>query len=85
MLKHLIKFESFGMSRDICDRCKLPTGGRTIMSIFNQDVICMPCKEEEKLDPDYNVASLAELLAMRDGIVDFPGAFPDYKPLKRKH
>jgi ArsR family metal-binding transcriptional regulator len=84
-MRHLIKFESFRMNKENCDRCGEATGGSTIMSIFNQDVICMPCKEEEKLDPDYNIASLAELQAMRDGIVDFPGAFPDYKPLKRKH
>ena len=42
------RFESFGMNKENCDRCGQPTGGSTIMSIFNEDVICMACKTEEK-------------------------------------
>lgn len=77
-------FESFGMQRDNCDRCGEPTGGITIMSVFNDDVICMKCKEEEKKDPEYSAASLAEVEAVRRGDTNFKGAFPDYKPLRRR-
>ena len=82
-MNNLKNFESFGMNRDECDRCGKPTGGTTIMSTFNQDVICMPCKEEEKKDPDYDAAVRAEQEAMRRGDYNFPGVYPDYKPLRR--
>lgn len=80
--KFLIK-ESFSMQRDNCDRCGKSTNGLTIMSIFNEDVICASCKEEEKQDPEYEAASLAEIEAVRAGDRNFKGAIPDYKPLKR--
>lgn len=72
-----VKKESFGMNKENCDRCEKPTGGSTTMSIFNQDVICLPCKEKEKLDPDYDAAE-----AIRNGDYNFPGVYPDYKPLR---
>ena len=72
------------MNRENCDRCGRPTNGITIMSIFNEDVICMPCKELEKKDPDYKAASLAEMQAVRNGDNNFKGIYPDYKPLIRK-
>ena len=76
-------FESFGMQRDNCDRCGKSTDGKTTMSVFNEDVICMNCKEEEKKDPDYDAAVRAEQEAIRRGDYNFPGVYPDYKPLKR--
>ena len=82
-MKKLKNFESFGMRRDACDRCGQPTGGTTTMSAFNQDVICIPCKDEEKKDPDYDAAVRAEQEAIRRGDYNFPGVYPDYKPLKR--
>lgn len=82
-MKHLRTYESFDMRRDNCDRCGSETGGTTIMSIFNQDVICMNCREEEKKDPEYQAASLSELEAIRRGDTNYAGAIPDYKPLKR--
>ena len=42
--------ESFDMNKSNCDRCGKSTNGTTIMSIFNDDIICMPCKEKEKQD-----------------------------------
>ena len=75
------RFESFGMNKENCDRCGEPNNGTTIMSIFNEDVICMNCKELEKKDPDYKAASLAELQAIRNGNNNFKGVYPDYKPL----
>ena len=77
-----VKKESFGMNKENCDRCEKPTGGSTTMSIFNQDVICLPCKRKEKLDPDYEPAVVAEQEAVRNGDYNFPGVYPDYKPLR---
>lgn len=77
-----VKKESFGMNKENCDRCEKPTGGSTTMSIFNQDVICLPCKRKEKLDPDYEPAVRAEQEAVRNGDYNFPGVYPDYKPLR---
>jgi hypothetical protein len=71
------------MRRDNCDRCGGPTNNSTTMSIFNTDVICMSCKEEEKKDPEYDAASLSEMEAIRRGETNYNGAIPDYKPLKR--
>lgn len=81
-MRHLKTYESFGMNKDICDRCKGSTNNSTTMSIFNEDVICMDCKEKEKKDPEYKAACEEEREALRKGITDYKGAIPDYKPLK---
>jgi hypothetical protein len=81
---NMVKKESFGMNRENCDRCGKPTDGKTTMSIFNEDVICMSCKTEEKNDPDYDAASRAEAQAVRNGDHNFKGVYPDYKPIIRK-
>jgi len=51
------------------------------MSVFNQDTICMSCKEKEKKDPDYELAREAESEAVRRGDYNYPGLIPNYKPL----
>ena len=73
-MKHLKTYES--MYRDKCDRCKGSTDNKTTMSIFNKDVICMKCKEEEKNDPEYEETM--------KGNMNFIGSMPDYTPIKRK-
>ena len=78
------RFESFGMNKENCDRCGKSTGGVTTMSIFNEDVICMSCKTEEKNDPDYEAACYAEIQAVRNGNHNFKGVYPNYKPIIRK-
>lgn len=82
LLKFLIK-ESFRMQRDNCDRCGESTGGTTTQSMFNEDVICMKCKDEEIKDPEYDAACKADQEAYLAGERNFKGAIPDYKPLKR--
>ena len=72
------------MFRDLCDRCHKPTGGTTTMSVFNTDVICMTCKNDEKKDPEYDAAVKAEQEAIKNGDYNYQGAIPDYKPLKRR-
>ena len=77
----LKSFESFSMYRDKCDRCGKSTNNSTTMSVFNEDVICMSCKEAEKLDPDYRLAVEVEAEAIRNGNYNYPGFYPNYKPL----
>jgi|688.fasta_scaffold161065_3 hypothetical protein len=72
------------MYRDKCDRCGQSTSGTTTMSIFNEDVICMTCKNEEKNDPEYDAAVKAEYEETMKGNTNFIGSMPDYTPIKRK-
>jgi hypothetical protein len=87
-MKHLKTYES--MYRDKCDRCGQSTSGttqlsypKTSMSIFNEDIICMNCKNEEKNDPEYDAAVKAEYEETMKGNTNFIGSMPDYKPIKR--
>jgi len=82
-MKHLKAYESFDMYREKCDRCGGSTNNSTTMSIFNTDVICVSCKDEERKDPEYKAASLAEEEAYRNGVKNYPGVMPDYTPIKR--
>ena len=81
-MRNLKTYESFDMRRELCDRCGESTNNSTTMSIFNTDVICMSCKEEEKRDPEYAAAQAAEREALKAGDTNFKGIMPDYKPLK---
>lgn len=74
--------ESFDMNKHTCDRCKGPTNNTTTMSIFNEDIICISCKEEERKDPEYSAALKAEEEAYLRGVRNYKGAIPDYKPLR---
>lgn len=82
-MKNLKKFESFSMYREFCDRCKGPTNGETTQSMFNEEVICMKCKDEEKKDPEYKAAEEADREAYLAGVKNYKGVMPDYKPIKR--
>ena len=80
-MKYLKKFES--MYREKCDRCGEPVrGSATIMSKFNEDVICMKCKDLEKMDPEYDAACAAEVTSFLKGEKNYKGAIPNYKPIK---
>ncbi len=43
-------------SQKHCDRCGGSLEGGRIMSMFNEDCICMECKEQERKRPDYKQA-----------------------------
>ncbi len=59
--------------RKTCQRCGgLLTGGRT-MSRFNEDCICMDCAKKEKEHPRYKEAVEAEMAAIKQGNMNFPG------------
>lgn len=51
------------------------------MSQFNEDIICMSCKEKEKKDPEYQAAVEAEREQIKKGNTNYKGAIPNYKPL----
>lgn len=72
------------MYREFCDRCKGPTKGETTQSMFNEEVICMNCKDQERKDPEYEAAERADYEAFTSGVKNFKGVLPDYKPLIRK-
>lgn len=56
-----------------CQRCgKSLDGGRT-MSMFNTQVICMECKEQEMRRPDYQKAVEAERKVVLKGDRNFKG------------
>jgi hypothetical protein len=82
-MKKLKRFESFSMYRENCDRCGNPTGGTTTQSMFNEDVICMRCKDEERKDPEYKAAEEAEREALQRGDRNYKGVMPHYTPIKR--
>jgi len=69
--------------RGQCDRCNHSTNNITIMSKFNKDIICMPCKEDERNHPDYKKASDEELAECKKGNYNFEGiGLPDDLVLK---
>jgi hypothetical protein len=73
-MKYIKTYENFGMNKSICDRCSRSTDGVTTMSIFNQDVICKDCKEEEKNHPNYELACELERKAIKNGDFNYPGS-----------
>lgn len=63
----------FNMQKENCDRCSKPTNGTTIMSMYNEDVICLDCKEEEKKREDYDKAVKADIDEIKKGNYNFKG------------
>ncbi len=60
------------MMPERCDRC----GGDMrawIMSKFNRDQICIPCKDDEKDAPGYAAADEAEVASVRSGNYNYAG------------
>lgn len=61
------------MYRENCDRCGQKTNGVTIMSMYNEDIICMACKENEKKRADYKDAQDADIAEIKNGNYNFKG------------
>jgi hypothetical protein len=55
-----------------CARCGVKTD-TTIMSKFNEDILCLDCEDVERRHPKYPEAVRAEAEAVRDGDDFFPG------------
>ncbi|WP_461206079.1 gamma-glutamylcyclotransferase [Clostridium sp. DL1XJH146] len=56
-----------------CDRCGGSLESGRIMSMFNEECLCISCKEKEMNDPDYNKAVKGEHEAIRKGNYNFKG------------
>lgn len=82
-MKYMKKYESFDMHRDNCDRCNQPTNNSTIMSMFNDEIICMKCKAEEKNDPNYQLAELRDRIEYYNNLVKTYSASGDYEQAAR--
>ena len=61
------------MNVENCQRCHKPANGVTIMSMFNTQIICIPCKDEEKENPGYSEAVRIEAEEVRKGNLNFEG------------
>lgn len=56
-----------------CDRCGGDLTGGRIMSMFNEECICMKCKAEEKKRLDYKQAVDADHEEIKNGNYNFNG------------
>ena len=56
-----------------CDRCGGSLEGGRILSMFNTDVLCMKCKDEERKRPDYKAAQEADIAEIRKGNYNYEG------------
>jgi DNA repair protein RadC len=69
------------MNTPTCERCGGATNGVTTMSMFSEEVICMPCKQKERLHPDYQIAVDTENEAVKVGNYNFKGIAPNGKKM----
>lgn len=56
-----------------CDRCGGSLENGRIMSMYNNDCICMSCKRKEQERDDYKKATDAENEAVKQGNYNFRG------------
>lgn len=56
-----------------CDRCGGSLQGGRTMSMFNEDCICMKCKDEETKRADYKKAVAADHAEIKKGNYNFKG------------
>lgn len=56
-----------------CDRCRGSLKDGRIMSMFNEQCICIECKDKERKDPEYNNAVEADHAEIRSGNYNFKG------------
>lgn len=60
-------------TKEKCDRCGGDLSGGRIMSMYNEDCICMECKAKERQRADYAEAQRIELEQVKQGNTNFPG------------
>lgn len=60
-------------SQKNCDRCGGSLEQGRTMSMYNEDCICMKCKEEERKRPDYEQAREADVTEIKKGNYNFKG------------
>lgn len=66
------------ISKKECCRCGKKLVSRT-MSMFNEDIICLECKEEERKHPMYKKARDAEKEQIALGNLNYEGLFAGQK------
>ena len=59
--------------KSCCDRCHGSLDAGRIMSMYNEQVICMACKEKETQRADYRKAVEADHAEIRKGNYNFKG------------
>ena len=80
-------------TQEFCDRCGGSLKDGRIMSMYNNDCICMKCKEKERQRADYSDAVKADHDAIKAGNYNFLGiGFKEiqperetYKAMKQRH
>ena len=60
-------------TQERCDRCGGSLKGGRIMSMYNEDCICMECKRKEQERSDYRQAVEADHAEIRKGNYNFKG------------
>jgi hypothetical protein len=60
-------------SQTTCERCGGSLDDGRIMSMFNEEVICMGCKQAEKNDPEYSTAVEADHAEIKKGNYNYKG------------
>ena len=60
-------------SQKTCDRCGGSLENGRTMSMFNEQCICMTCKDKEIKDPDYRKAQDREREEIKKGNFNFKG------------
>lgn len=60
-------------SQKTCDRCGGSLENGRTMSMFNEQCICMTCKDKETKDPDYRKAQDREREEIQKGNFNFKG------------
>ncbi|MBT3273401.1 MAG: gamma-glutamylcyclotransferase [Spirochaetales bacterium] len=60
-------------SQKNCDRCGRDLKQGRIMSMFNEDCICLECSDKEKTDKDYKKAVDADNEQIKQGNYNFKG------------
>ena len=60
-------------TQKFCDRCGGSLENGRIMSMFNNDCICIKCKKEETMRSDYKQARDADCEAIKNGNYNFAG------------
>ena len=56
-----------------CDRCGGSLSSGRIMSMYNEDCICLKCKDEERQRSDYQKAVKADNEEIKKGNYNFRG------------
>jgi len=60
-------------TQERCDRCGKSLKVGRIMSMYNEDCICMECKDKEKRNQDYEDAVKADIEEIKKGNYNYKG------------